>query len=410
MQLPVTQPAICARCEGLPSKLPDGGQLYLWFPLGHTLGKALGGLREMGVAHERLDDRRGVLVTLAAGQLAPLMAHLEELLSGEELRDTQSLFTTEPGFPRLSAFPRVTPLTRFIGMVHSGWLLDLLHEGRVTSHFQPIVHAADPTRPFAHEALLRGLDGAGALVPPHRLFGAARDAGLLFQLDLLARRTAIRDAARHDLAGCLFINFNPTAIYDPTFCLRTTVAAIDAAGFARDRIVFEVTESDRAQDAGHLLRILTFYRGAGFQVALDDFGAGYSSLNLLHQLRPDFLKLDIELIRGVHADPYKALIARKILETARELGLQTVAEGIETPEELAWVQAHGADFLQGYLLGRPASVPLLGAMPVSATPRAILCSHAPSPPHPRTGMIRRPPRDRRDSAIGAPPSRRSRMA
>lgn len=78
------------------------------------------------------------------------------------------------------------------------------------------------------------------------------------------------------------------------------------------------------------------------------------------------------MIRGVHADPYKALIARKILETARELGLQTVAEGIETPEELAWVQAHGADLLQGYLLGRPASVPLLGAMPVSATPPAIL--------------------------------------
>lgn len=203
VQLPVTQSAICPRCEGLPSRIPDGGQLYLWFPLGHTLGKALSGMREMGVAHERLDDRQGVLVTLAAGQLAPLMAHLEELLSGKELRDTQSLFTTEPGLPRLSAFPRVTPLARFIGMVHSDWLLDLLHEGRVTSHFQPIVHAADSTRPFAHEALLRGLDRAGALVPPHRLFGVARDAGLLFQLDLLARRTAIRDAARHELTGCL---------------------------------------------------------------------------------------------------------------------------------------------------------------------------------------------------------------
>ena len=357
LPLPVAQSAPCARCEQLPAKLPDGGQLYLWFPLGHTLGKALRGVQEAGVAHERLDERQSILVTLAAGQLAPLLGRLETVLSGEELRDTQSLFTTEPDPPLFSAFPKVTPLKRFISMVNSDWLLDLLQAERVVSHFQPIVHAADPTRTFAHEALLRGLDPAGALVPPGRLFDAARDTGLLFQLDLLARRTAIRDAARHDLAGCLFINFNPTAIYDPTFCLRTTVAAIDEAGFAREQIVFEITESDRAQDPGHLQNILTFYRDAGFRIALDDFGSGYSSVNLLHQLRPDFLKLDIELIRDVHTDPYKALVARKILETARELGLHTIAEGIETPEELAWVRAHGADFVQGYLLGRPASTP-----------------------------------------------------
>jgi EAL domain-containing protein (putative c-di-GMP-specific phosphodiesterase class I) len=363
VQLPViTTHTPCARCEQLPTKLPDGGWLYLWFPLGHTLGKALSAIQQAGVVYERLDDRQSVLVTLAIGQLDPLMTRLEQALSGEELHDTQSLFTTEPDLPRLSAFARVISLKRFIGTVQSGWLLDLLREERVISHFQPIVHAADPRRPFAHEALLRGLDPTGGLVSPGRLFDAARNAGLLFQLDLLARRTAIYDAARNDLTGCLFINFNPTAIYDPTFCLRTTVAAIDATGFSRDQIVFEVTESDRAQDAGHLQRILAFYRNAGFRIALDDFGSGYSSLNLLHQLRPDFLKLDIELIRGVHADPYKALIARKIIETARELGLQTVAEGIETPEELVWVQEHGADFVQGYLLGRPASVPRRSAM------------------------------------------------
>ncbi len=357
LQLPTAQPTPCARCEQLPAKLPDGGQLYLWFPLGHTLGKALNGLRQVGVAYERLEDRQSILVALAAEQLSPLMTHLEAILSGEELHDTPSLFTTEPDLPRLTAFSRVVPLKRCIGMVNSGWLIDLLQEERLTSHFQPIVHATDPTRLFAHEALLRGLDAAGALVPPGRLFDAARDAGMLFQLDLLARRTTIYEAARHKLDGCVFINFNPTAIYDPTFCLRTTVAAIDATGLSRDRIVFEVTESDRAQDAGHLQRILTFYRNEGFRIALDDFGSGYSSINLLHQPRPDFLKLDMELIRGVNADPYKGLIARKILETARELGLQTVAEGIETPEELAWVQAHGADFVQGYLLGRPTSAP-----------------------------------------------------
>ena len=182
------------------------------------------------------------------------MAQLAAALSDEELRDTQSLLTSETT-PRITAFARVTSLKRFIGVIQSGWLLDLLHEERVTSHFQPIVHAADPTRAFAHEALLRGVDPVGALVPPGRLFDAARDAGLLFQLDLLARRTAIREAARHDLTGCLFINFNPTAIYDPAFCLRTTVAAIDEVGFSREQIVFEVTESDRTRRMRGISRI-----------------------------------------------------------------------------------------------------------------------------------------------------------
>ena len=72
VQLPIAQPAPCARCEQLPAKLPDGGYLYLWFPLGHTLGKALNSLQQAGVTYERLDDRQSVLVTLAVGQIALL--------------------------------------------------------------------------------------------------------------------------------------------------------------------------------------------------------------------------------------------------------------------------------------------------------------------------------------------------
>lgn len=355
--LPTVQGQPCPRCEQLPLKFPDGGYLYLCFPLGHTLGKTLRCLQGAGLPYERLDDGQSILVTLAAGSLVPCAAHLEEILSAEELHDTQALFTTVPDPAPLSIFAQVTSLKRFIGMVHADWLIDLLREERVTSHFQPIVHAAEPTRIFAHESLLRGFSPDGELVPANKLFARGRDAGLLFQLDLASRLSAIRNAERQGLAGGLFINFNPTAIYDPVFCLRSTVAAIDATTLSREQIVFEVVESDRIHDLAHLQRALAFYREAGFRVALDDFGSGYSSLNLLHQLRPDFLKLDIELIRGVHADPYKALIARKIIETARELGLHTVAEGVETPEELAWVQEQGADFVQGYLIGRPAAVP-----------------------------------------------------
>lgn len=89
--------------------------------------------------------------------------------------------------------------------------------------------------------------------------------------------------------------------------------------------------------------------------------AGYSSLNLIHLLKPDVLKLDMELVRNVDRDPYKARIAANLLNVATSLGIDALAEGIETEEELAWVREHGATYVQGYLIARPSATPRQGA-------------------------------------------------
>ena len=125
----------------------------------------------------------------------------------------------------------------------------------------------------------------------------------------------------------------------------------------RSQVVFEITESERLPAVKHLQRIVQFYREEGFQVALDDVGAGYSSLNVLVQLKPDFVKLDMGLVRDVDRDPAKAIVARKLIETVKELELATIAEGIERVEELEWVRERGADFAQGYFFARPAVPP-----------------------------------------------------
>ena len=91
------------------------------------------------------------------------------------------------------------------------------------------------------------------------------------------------------------------------------------------------------------------------RVALDDVGSGYSSLNLIHELHPDLLKVDMELIRSADEDPYKARLVANLLDVAAELDIDTLAEGIETEGELRWVQENGAKYVQGYLLGRPAA-------------------------------------------------------
>jgi len=341
----------------------EAGQLFLWFPVPHTLTKVLPYLKQTAFEYALMSERSGLSLTCKVGQAQQVARRLAQLMAPKELRETQVLFVQGVVQPQLQDFGDITSLQRFIKISQSDWLVEMLAAERFTSHFQPIVSMQDTSQIYGYESLLRGLDEQGNLVMPAAIFGSATEAGLLMQLDQVARLSTIAQANRHQLAGQIFINFVPTALYDPASCLRSTIDAIDQVGISPERIVFEVVESDHSQDVDHLKTVLKYCRDAGFAVALDDIGSGYSGLNLLHQLRPDFIKLDMELIRNVHQDPYKAAITEKLLEIAQKLNIQTVAEGIECIEELNWLQERGATFAQGYLIARPSAVP------VTETPR-----------------------------------------
>lgn len=348
----------CSRCQELPEVPTAGGVLYLWFPIAHILTKMEQIWKQRQWPLQVLPGMAGVRLNLTDQQrLDNCLVALQGCLTTKELEDTQALHLPNGGEPQLADCPRVMPLYRLVALSQANWLLDLLAENRLISHFQPIVNAARPNQIFAQEALCRGLDTDASLISPRRLLQTARAIDLLFRVDLEARKAAIQAAAQYRLTTPIFINFTPTAIYDPEFCLKSTVKLIDHAGIPHHNIVFEVTESEETEDIKHLQNILCFYREAGFRVALDDLGSGYSGLNLLHQLRPDFVKLDMELIRDVDRDEYKAMVTGKILEVAQALEIKTIAEGIETAAELAWVQEHGADYVQGYFLARPCAPP-----------------------------------------------------
>ncbi len=347
----------CMRCEVLPAPLDGGGDLHCWFPTSHVTNKMRAMFSSLGL-RTTPTSADGIVCSITADALDRLIVAFREQLSEIERDDTRSLLTPIGSPPVADDLPRVEPLSRLMARVSSNWLVALLGEARLTSYFQPIMLAASPTSLYGHEALLRGISTEGDVISPRLLFESAHDAGLLFQLDLAARLSAIRSAHAHGLHGKLFVNFAPTAIYDPASCLRSTVAAIDQTSIQRSDVVFEIVETERAHDPKHLRNILDYYRGAGFRVALDDVGAGYSSLNLIHELRPDLLKLDMELIRNVDQDPYKGRLVANLLDVAQALGIDTLAEGVETEGELAWVVEHGATYVQGFLLARPAPAPL----------------------------------------------------
>lgn len=126
----------------------------------------------------------------------------------------------------------------------------------------------------------------------------------------------------------------------------------------------ELVETDQVKDIKHLLNIIQFYRKRGFRIALDDLGAGYSSLNLLHHIKPDFIKIDMELIRDVDQAPYKGMIVKNLLMLAENLGIETIAEGVETAKEWQWLVENKATYIQGYLFAKPAAVPPMANVPI----------------------------------------------
>ena len=349
---------VCKVCRTPPAAPPAAGVLYLATPAGGPLASLRGLLAALGVGHA--EPEPGLLaVPLTPDLLDRLAADAGGWLTPILAQGTRALVIPDGRPPTVADLMNTQPLSTLLALSRTRWLADVLRDDRLETHFQPIVAARHPTQLFAYECLVRGRDAAGGLVPPRELFAAARTADLLFHLDRQARLCHIRCAARQRVpAGVkLFLNFDPSSIYSPAFCLRTTFRAVEEVGIDPARIVFEVVETEEVEDTNHLLGILEVYRAAGFGVALDDVGAGYNSLNLMAKLRPDYIKLDIGLTRGVDADPYKHQITTKLVEMAHELGVKTVVEGVETAGELLWAGDAGADYVQGYHIARPAAVP-----------------------------------------------------
>ncbi|WGT35917.1 EAL domain-containing protein [Pseudomonas atacamensis] len=214
--------------------------------------------------------------------------------------------------------------------------------------FQPIVDLRDQTT-FAHEALVRGVNGEGALSVLEQVDDQNR-----YRFDQLCRVRAISTAADLGMTQYLSINFLPNAVYRPEMCIRSTLEAARTYGFPLERLIFEAVEGEHVESNKHLMNILREYREFGFKTAIDDFGAGYSGLNLLADFQPDLIKLDMALIRNIHRDRVRQTIVRNVVNMCRELGVEVIAEGIEDAEERDFLADCGIYLMQGYWFARPS--------------------------------------------------------
>ena len=216
-----------------------------------------------------------------------------------------------------------------------------------TMAFQPIINCQSSTI-YGYEALVRGLNNESA----YSIISQVNDDNR-YTFDQLCRIKAIALASKLGINTMLSINFLPNAIYKPERCIRTTLEAAKKYNFPTTNIMFEFTEVEKIEDSSHVERVVSYYQELGFKTATDDFGSGYSGLNLLADFQTDIIKLDMALIRDIDKDTKRQTIVRNCLNMFEELNIMALAEGIETVEEYHWLKSVGIELMQGYLFAKP---------------------------------------------------------
>lgn len=217
-----------------------------------------------------------------------------------------------------------------------------------TMAFQPIVDLS-LAKIITYEALVRGMQGESAW----SVISQVTD-DLLYRFDQACRVKAIEMASALGMQTDLSINFLPNAVYEPQACIQATLDVSRRVGWPTDRLIFEITETERVRDRQHLCNIIDAYRSMGFKTALDDFGNGYANLDLLTELTPDKLKIDRELVMNCDSDLRRQAILNAIILLAKELHTMLIAEGVETRAEALWLARAGIVRQQGFYFARPA--------------------------------------------------------
>ncbi|GLR62857.1 GGDEF domain-containing protein [Marinospirillum insulare] len=241
-------------------------------------------------------------------------------------------------------------------MVKAQELQSILAAQKINTHFQPII-TANGQAIFAYEALSRG-PADSALCSPIQLFEEAKRQQQLFALESICRRKAIEQFTQQQLPGKLFINITPETLLQPDHYKGLTLDLINNFGLRPEQVVIEITEHSPTDDYALMCHAVKHYQGEGFSIALDDLGAGYSSLRLWSEVQPEYVKIDRHFIAGIDKDKIKRDFVRSIVAIARAVKSQVIAEGIETRQEFETLSEIGVDYLQGYYFARPNPEPM----------------------------------------------------
>jgi len=239
--------------------------------------------------------------------------------------------------------------------VRGAELRRIIREAEIFSVFQPVVDLATGET-VGHEALARGPKGSGFEMPA-AMFAMSARLGVAVDLDRLCRRRAVQGSGAIGARGRgkIFLNVLPGSLRDPEWFEDSFAGLLSASSLSPRDLVLEVSERGADPDIDRLVSGLEALRDRGFGVALDDVGTGYASLATIENVRPDYLKVDVSLVRGVDENLIKQELLSSLVHIARRIGAAVVAEGIESAKEADAIRAAGAPLGQGYFFAGPSA-------------------------------------------------------
>jgi len=205
------------------------------------------------------------------------------------------------------------------------------------------------------EALVRWKSPTRGEISPGVFIPIAEEIGAILPIGDWVLTEACREAASWKTPLKVAVNVSAVQLHNPSFAQQLHQTLIET-GLPGRRLEIEITETALVRDLNRTLATLRQVKALGVEIAMDDFGTGYSSLSNLRAFPFDRIKIDRSFIKQVHANQQAATIVRAVLGLGKGLGLPVIAEGVETNEELRFLQEESCDEVQGYLLGRPAAI------------------------------------------------------
>ncbi|MBC3888558.1 EAL domain-containing protein [Acetobacterium paludosum] len=237
---------------------------------------------------------------------------------------------------------------------HREEFLEILNQKNIQTVFQPIVSLRDGGV-YGYEALSRG-PKYSALHTPDILFKCAQQYNKLWELEFLCRLKAFEASFEMGMEFKIFLNVNPNIMEDIKFRKGFTKEYLNEFSIDPKRIIFEITENEAINNISDFIKTVDNYKEQDYRIAIDDAGAGYSGLNLISDIHPNFIKLDMKLIRDIDSDVTKQSLIKCLNEFASFTETALIAEGIETREELQILIELGIQYGQGFFLQRPNAV------------------------------------------------------
>jgi diguanylate cyclase (GGDEF)-like protein len=312
-------------------------------------------LRE-SVRSEVITTRRGaVSATISVGAVwlpSDASSGQEAMLRAEEALD-RARGAGRNGFWIYTKSPQ-REMARLRLMAVADEVAEALATKRLVFAYQPIVCARE-RRPIHHECLLRMLRADGSIATAGQFIPAAEQLGLVRQVDRRALEMMVAELHAHSGVS-LAVNVSGTTAGDPSW-LDSFLNYIRANDSVASRIIVELTETAALNDFEESTRFISSLRDFGCKVAIDDFGAGFTSFRNLQMLRVDIVKIDGAFVRGLASSPENQIFVRTLVDLAKNFRLKTVAEWVGSEEEAALLESFGVDYFQGFHFGEPMLAP-----------------------------------------------------